>query len=595
MAGFTRAGTTPIDLRAWYFQFGMVLIPGARVFVQSQPPSNSLNATPAIVKQVKRLAGSTGWHAVEYECALVTSFATLFQHAQQTVRAMPTLQMGGRFLITSAVDPISNFFTPLDSLFSVLQLFMWGDWGAVVEYFDAGLRYRGFAFVLILLTFGRIILLSTFTAFVIAWIAQSSSRRSRTAPNMSLPTAKPGLGQQNLERSARHTDSDIASKLEGRWMVIFQDNSVYSNRATIQHISGGEILLRCGTFERNPVKAYVSSSDMAVIIKRRSKAQITGKLEGLSGIIWDNGQCWKSERFNDTMRQDRRLNALPNSHNMNGDSDSGSSTEQNYEDESVVRRPHMAHAAASFSDVPEDQTLFFLWRRCALLEKLAFMFLESCCPVEIRVCYNFFDKIYVPCLNMSAVYSATKQMALRLKLTFARRVSHAQEFYETIQQLLKNQEAANVMTLELSNLTIRELEAIFQDKRQKLKIEQKVDLYLVSAIEVLLSRRDTLEKSKIEYMREQGGSSAWHDEELTHIGHRISTLEDTRSMLRYDLYSCFVLPRTHSLRKKAAALAKSFIFNGIVFTCIILNILTQSFDSPYLPGAHLDGLGCFEQ
>jgi hypothetical protein len=593
MAGFARAGTTPADLRAWYFQFGMVLIPGARVFVQSQPPSSGLSATPAIVKRVRRLAGSTEWHAVEYECALVTSFATLFQRAQRTVRALPTVQMGGGFLIASAVNPMSNFFTPLDSLFSVLQLFLWGDWGAILEYLDAGLRYRGYAFVLVLLTFGRMILLSTFTAFVIAWVAQSSARGSKPASTGGDPGASPPIPERSATRGGTDSDVQVASELEGRWKVVFQDQSVCSDKATIQHVSGGEVLLRCGIFERNPVKAHVSGSEMTVTILRRGNSQITGKLEGLSAILWDNGQSWKSERFNDIIRRDHRLNALPNGQTMNDDADSTSSTEhaaeQSDENGSYVYRPHMAHAAASFSSVPGNQTRIFVWRRSALLEKSAFLFLEKCFPVEIRACYDFFDKIYVPCINVSAAYAATKQMLLHQRLIFRRRVTHAKDFYETIQELLKNQEAPNVMDLELSNLTARELETIFQDKRQKIKILQKVDLYLVSVIEVLLSKKDMVEKSKVEYIRDRGGISAWYDEELARIKHQISTLEDTRSMLRYDLYSCFVLSRTHSLRKQAAALARSYTFNGIIFSCIVLNILTQSFDSPYLPGALVDG------
>jgi hypothetical protein len=586
MAGFARAGTTPMDLRAWYFQFGMVLIPGARVFVQSQPPNSSLVATPAIVKRVKRLAGSAAWHAVEYECALVTSFATLYQRSQLTVRALPTLQLGGGFIIASTVNPVANFFTPLDSLFSVLQLFLWGDWGAILEYFDAGLRYRGFAFVLILLTFGRMILLSTFTAFVIAWIARSSARRSKPATSSQRGLGgKIGLSRQSPDQNI---DSDVASQLEGRWAIIFQDQSVCSDKATIQHLSGGKILMRCGIFERNPVKANVNGSESALTIQKKGNSQVNGKLEGLACILWDNGQTWRREQCENMKKRATGLNALPNIQHMNDDADSTSSN-QSFEDGSHVRRPHMAHAASSFSAVPEDNTLFCAWRRSAMLENLAFMFLERCCPVEIRVCYDFFDKIYVPCLNLSAVYAAAKQVFIRMRSTFSRRVTHAQEFYETIQELLKNIEAPNVMNLDLSNLTARELEVIFQDKRQKVRIEQKVDLYLVSVVEVLLSKRDILEKSKVEYIREGVGSSAWHDEELTHIRHQISRLEDTRTMLRYDLYSCFVLPRTHFLRKQAAALAKSYLFNGIIFSCIVLNILTQSFDSPYLPGEMIRG------
>jgi hypothetical protein len=590
MAGFSRVGTTSADLHSWYSTYGAVLIPGSRVFLHISGSSPNATALPAIVVRATRQAGSAAWHAVEYDCEIVTSFSEQYQLGISRVRATPLPQIGGGAYIASAVSPTSNFFTPLDSFLSVLQIFLCGDWGLILEYMDAGLRYRGFSFVLIILSIGRTILLSTYTAFVIVWIAKSA------VPSVgSGVAAKGGVGNAQMlgdesgqpvqSRKDKVKNIEIASKLDGIWSIMLADNSLANSKVVIRHISEGEVTMRSQMFEKNPVRARVDGPGMSITIqvpKKGKQGSTMGRIVEFTSIHWDYGQVWKKTGMIATM-QAAGLNVLPNALNMK-DTDSVDSDDSNDDEAAIPRFPLMSHAAPTHTTILVDPNSWCVWRRSAYLESLSYWCIENCCPIQTRGMYDYCDKIQVPCIQTSAVYAAVTRWRERLRFAFNQRVNDAQVLYQTIQELSKNKDARNVLEVDLPSLTVQQLNEIFQDRNQKVRIQQKVDLYLGTVIDILLQKREALQNSKLEYTANKKGSSAWHDDQIAHVGQQISRLEDTKSMIRYDLYSCLVFPRTSSIRKQASAIAKSKIFNAFIFLCIILNIISQSFDSPYLPG-----------
>jgi hypothetical protein len=573
MAGFSRVGTTARDLRVWYSQFGMIMIPGARVFVQTFDANSTDRKFPAIVRQAVRRAGSAAWHAVEYDCIVVSSFSELYQQAYGTVRVMPSAQIGKEFYITSVVNPTANFFTPLDSFLSVLQIFLCGDWGAILEYLDAGLRYRGFSFVLIILAFGRTILLSTYTAFVIAWIGKSAVQNP-----VATHTGQVQLHKHKLNMQANN-NAEIASKLDGVWKAVMHDNSVADAKVIIHHIANGEITLRSSLFEINPMKARVDGSKMFVAIAKPGNIETIGKLVDLRSIHWDHGQIWKKVSIDDTVGKQY----LPISIDMNDTSSIASDIPED-NCQLLERFPRISHAASTHSYAVEDPSLIFVWQRSARLENWSFWCIENCCPIKHKKLYDLFDKIQLPCIRLSALYARGKAKLIQIRYLFKQRITQAQVLYQTIQELRSNKEAQDVMQVKLSSLTVSELETIFQDKSQKVRIEQQVDLYLKEVIDDLRSRQDELRSWKTDNATQKRESAAWHDGQIAHIAQQISLLEDTKSMLPYDLYSCFVLYRTSRIRKYASFIAKNSVFNGFMFLCIVLNIISQSFDSPFLPG-----------
>ena len=572
MAGFSRVDTTAVDLRGWYSQFGMILIPGARVFVQTHGTNVSVSRFPAIVRRAARRAGSAAWHAVEYECTVVSSFSELYQHVHGTVRAMPLAQIGGGSYITSVVNPTANFFTPLDSFLSVLQIFLCGDWGVILEYLDAGLRYRGFSFVLIILVFGRTILLSTYTAFVIAWIGKSAVQSREAADHGSTQVQ---LHKHKLNVQA-NSDVAIASKLDGMWIAVMHDNSIADAKVIIHHVAAGEITLRSNLFESNPIKAHVDGNKMFVSIAKAGNIRSMGKLVGLTSILWDHGQIWKK-----VGTEDKSMQIIPKALYMNDNSVTGDEITED-DDNAFERFPRISYAASTHSSVVVDPLQILVWQRSARLENWSFWCIENCCPVKHRILYDSFDRIELPCIRFSALYTRGKTKITQLRHCFKQRMTRAQVIYQTIQEIRKNKAAQDVMQVDLSNLTVAELETIFQDKTQKVRIEQKVDLYLLSVVERLRSRQDELRSWKIEYSKKE--NAAWHDGQIAHIQQQISILEDIKSMLHYDLYSCFVLSRTSRIRKQASIIVKNSVFSAFIFSCIVLNIISQSFDSPYLPG-----------
>jgi hypothetical protein len=589
MAGFSRVGTASGDLSTWYSSFGGVLVPGARVFVHTNGFSPNSTGLPAIVRRAVRKAGSAAWHAVEYDCGIVSSFSEQYQQEFRRVRATPLPQIGGGAYIVAAVSPTSNFFTPLDSFLSVLQIFLCGDWGAILEYLDAGLRYRGFAFVLVILTLGRTILLSTYTAFVIVWIAKSAALKPTGMVAKNLKQKK-GANQSNdqegqpvLSMPDKSKDIEVASKLEGVWSIMLIDNSFANAKVVIRHISDGALTLRSTMFEKNPVRAQVDAFRMSITIPKKGKSLTMGKVVEFTSIRWDHGQVWKKTGVITQTIQPAGLNILPSALDMK-DTDSTDSDDVDNDEASIPRYPLMSHAAATHSSVLEDPKAICVWQRSAYLENWSFWCIENCCPIQTRAMYDACNTIQVPCIQLSALYAAVMRRASQFKFAFNTRVNNAHALYQTIQDLRRNKAAQNVLDVDLAALTVQQLEAIFQDRTQKVRIQQKVDLYLGTVINSLLDTRESLQSSKLVYTANKRGSSAWHDAQISHIGQQISRLEDTKSMIRYDLYSCLIFPRTSSVRKQAAAIARSKIFNAFIFFCIILNLISQSFDSPYLPG-----------
>jgi hypothetical protein len=470
MAGFSRVGTTALDMRVWYSQFGTILIPGARVFVTRG--NNSVY--PAIVRRAARRAGSAAWHAVEYECTVVSSFSEQYQHTYGSVRAMPLAQIGGGSYITSVVNPTANFFTPLDSFLSVLQIFLCGDWGAILEYLDAGLRYRGFSFVLIILVFGRTILFSTYTAFVIAWIGKSDVQRKDATEYRDRQVQ---LSKHNINVPG-NTDAAIASKLDGVWIVVMHDNSIADAKVIIHHIADGKITFRSKLFETNPIKARVDGDKLFVAVAKAGNVQSMGKLVGLTSIHWDHGQIWEKMGAED---KTINLQMIPKSLEMNIFSSIGSDVPED-EDHVFEHFPPISHAGATHSNTIVDPLQILVWQRSARLENWSFWCIENCCPVKHRKIYNLFDKIELPCIKLSALFARGKTKIAQIRYLFKQRVNQAQVLYQTIQELRKNKAAQDVMNVDLSNLTVAELEAIFQDKTQKVRIEQKVDLYLLLSL-----------------------------------------------------------------------------------------------------------------
>jgi hypothetical protein len=578
MAGFSRNGTTAVDLRLWYSQFGMILIPGARVFVQTQRnySESTDNRFPAIIRRAARKAGSAAWYGVQYECTVVSSFAEQYQNTHSTVRVMPLVQIGGGSYITSVVNPTANFFTPLDSFLSVLQIFLCGDWGEILEYLDAGLRYRGFSFVLVILVFGRTILFSTYTAFVIAWIGKSAVQRRAASDHR----GKQVQLRKNDFNVQANVDLEIASKLDGIWIAVMHDSSIADAKVIIHHIADGEITLRSKLFESNPIKARVDGKNMFVAIAKAGDIQSMGKVVGLTSIHWDHGQIWKKIGTEDKTMS---MQIIPKSLEMNENASIGSDgTEDN--DNEFKHFPRISHAASTHSNEVVDPLQICVWQRSARLENWSFWCIENCCPVKHRILYDSFDKIYLPCIRLSALYTLRKTRITQLRYLFKQRVTQAQVLYQTIQEIRENKAAQDVMQVDLSSLTVSQLEAIFQDKTQKVRIEQKVDLYLLSVIENLRSQQDELRSWKIEHALRKQENSAWHDNQIAHIQQQISLLENIKSMLHYDLYSCFVLSRSSRIRKQASKIVKNSVFTAFIFLCIVLNIISQSFDSPFLPG-----------
>lgn len=590
MAGYTRAGTAESDLAAWYSGYGMTLLPGSRVFLQTgthvAASADSVVTNPpmpAIVKSARRLAGSSAWYAVQYQCVQLTSFADQFQVGRGTVWVMPAPQLGGGAFISSVVNPTAGFFTLLDSFLSVMQIFLAGDWGAILEYLDAGLRYRGFSFVLAILVFGRTVLLSTYTAFVIAWIARSAFPTvlqpfaTRAGPG---PSAAAGLGQQDPK--ARADNAQLGGRLDGIWRVRFQDNSVAMSPVIVRHISDGMLTLRSKIFPKNPVKASVDAAILSVTIQRKGRGSTTGRLQGLACIEWDHGQIWEKDESHEAARL-AGLASLPDALDMQRPQlqAAGDAAEP---PPLLERFPRMAHAASTHSAMADDPTQILTWPRSPCLEGAAFWCISNVCPIQNRALYDFFDTIQVPWIRYSALKAALGRARAWCGATYTQRAQRAQLMYKTIQELRRNKDAQNVLDVDLASLTVPQLEAIFEDRKQKIRIQQKVEMYLVTVIEQLLQRREALQSARLEYTLKERRSSAWHDAQIEQLGVHIARLEDIKTMLPYDLRSCLVFSRTSGARKSARRIAKSAGFNAFIFACIVLNVLTQSFDSPYLPG-----------
>ena len=252
----------------------------------------------------------------------------------------------------------------------------------------------------------------------------------------------------------------------------------------------------------------------------------------------------------------------------------------------MERFPRMSFAAATHSAVTDDPTVVCVCERSPWLEDRVFACLESTCPIENRAIYDFFDTIRVPSVRLTALRAALARNRALAGFVLGQRVQRVQALYDTLQELRRNRAAQDVLGVDLDSLTVPQLEEIFRDRSQKVRIEQKVDLYLASVIDSLVRRREALQGERLALSQEgaPAATAAWCEEQLAQVKGHIDRLEDIKAMIPYDLYACLFLSRTSGLRKEARALARSRPFNAFIFCCIVLNVFTQCFESPYLPG-----------
>ena len=542
--------------------FHMILVPRARVFLQnsSQELSEGVGY-PAIVDQA-RFTGSSSWLDTSYLCSVDTSFSNIDSEISRKVWVKLDFRESELF-ITSVVNPFTSFVTPLDSFVAVLQILLHGDWGSVMEDAKTALGQGGMILVLLITVFGKTIFMGMYTSFFVVGISESLLAIKQG-------TARDGSSSLGRENSLDQAPA-VAEKLNGDWAILQVDGSIAPFKVSIRHAGRGSLVMRSKFFVRNPLKASVDSPGQWIYTKTTStKYQTMGKIESLDSILWDNGQYWvrKLEIKNE------QGTMLPTILNMIEDDSDANNTD-------LLWR-FSPHAAATHSQhTLEWQDEICYLRRNEYCEEKAFSCIDTCCPA--RPLYNLFDKIYLPYFNSDALLQKLRACFYWFNSKISNRVQNAHELYYLIQELRKNQEAPSVLGVDLPACSQVQLETIFRDANQRKQIEQVVEVFLTKTISNLLRQRSDVERSLRDHAK-QKISLAWYKDELRRIDEHISRLEDIKSMIRFDLYSCLFLTRTNGIRKFAARLACHRRFQGIVFLCVVINIILQCVDSPMLPG-----------